>query len=81
MRLLIKADLALYVPCGFEAHLSKEGHSEVRPQQPLAAVHHLHHFRVGPVERVVQVGQFLLNRFSKQTITANNQVPTSNQFP
>lgn len=40
-------------------YLSKEGHSEVCAQQPFAAVHHLHHLRVGPVEGVVQVSQFL----------------------
>lgn len=43
-------------------HLSKEGHSEVRAQQPLARVHHLHHFGIGTVEGVVQVCQFLFRR-------------------
>lgn len=55
-----------------EPHLSKEGHSEVCSQQPLASVHHLHHFRIGPVERIIQVGQFLFDRFRK-TARASNQ--------
>lgn len=46
-------------------HLSKEGHSEVGAQQPLACVHHLHHFGVGTVEGVVQVRQFLFHRNAK----------------
>lgn len=47
------------------AHLSKEGHSEVGAQQPLARVHHLHDFGVGAVQRVVQVRQFLLSKSTK----------------
>lgn len=44
------------------AHLTEEGHSEVRAQEPAARVHDLSHFAVGSVQRVVQVGQPLESR-------------------
>ena len=40
-------------------YLAEEGHSEVGAQEPLARVHDLHDLGVGPVQRVIQVGQFL----------------------
>ncbi len=53
----------LFVSC--KTYLSKEGHSEVRAQQPFASMHHLHHFSVRTVEGVVQVCQFLLESHHK----------------
>lgn len=40
-------------------HLTKESHSEVGAEQPLARVHDLRHFTVRAMQRVVQAGQFL----------------------
>lgn len=54
---VIQLDCIVFV---FPSYLPKEGHSEVCAQQPFSSMHHLNHFRVGTVEGVIQVCQFLL---------------------